>query len=211
MDYQEMYQQQAQQQNNPPAPAKKPSPKELFEKYKKQIIAGGVVVLALIVVLIIWLCSAFGSTHGEVPELDTRKAKNALNDAGYSVTIKYETSYEGLDIVSIEEYLFACDDSYENYIYIVTFKDDTSAKQAYTFFKDTLESSKKASESMLPFINHTLDTYSYKMTSSQIDEYKEMLNEIEESTKTYNNISIGVSGNVFWFGTNDAAKDSKGK
>lgn len=206
MDYQEMYQQQAQQQNNPPAPAKKPSPKELFEKYKKQIITGGVVVLALIVVLIIWLCSAFGSTHGEVPELDLRKAEKALKAADYSVTIETEDLEIGL-----KEEFYAWDEHYNNTLTISVYEDEKLAEKAYEAAKMKIDHTIEEAKLTISTAEFMLEKYSNELSSREIDTYKESIKELKETIEKYEESYVyGRRGNIIWAGTVNAAKDSKG-
>ena len=158
--------------------------------------------LALIIVSIFSFASC--SLFAAKPEFDLDDAKDALEDADY--TVIYE---DDLDTPGIKEYLRAYD-SKDNSLTIIVFEDAKLANLAYQQQKLEFEYDKDELELEIKANEHRLDKYEDDLDSADIDSIEDDIKDMNKELKEMKDYVIGKSGKTIWYGTKDAIKDSKG-
>ncbi|MBR2431308.1 MAG: hypothetical protein IKB23_00140 [Clostridia bacterium] len=153
--------------------------------------------LLLLVAMTLTMVSCAGR-----PKLNIDKAKDNLEDNGYIVV-----TYDDLTI-GVEEVLSASngDDS----LYIGKFDTAKMAKLEYNQLKEKYDYEIKALKLEIKEVKYILKKYKNELKSDEIDYYedrlKDLQEELEEMKKDY---VFGISGKTVWYGTADAAKDSR--
>ena len=104
-------------------------------------------IISLILVCAFVIGMALTLVSCGAPKKDPKKAKEALEDNGYSVTLLENESLSVINTKGLEAYIFAYDEGDEQ-IYIYYFEDKASAKEAYESFEEEYKSLKAAYESV---------------------------------------------------------------
>ena len=161
-------------------------------------------VLCLVTVL---MCVLALASCGAKPELDLETAAENLEDNDYEV---YFSDDEDELEPNVSAKLSASDGD-ENSIYIVTYKDSKSASIAFDELKLQIDYEKKSTENKIKELENLLKKYEDDFEDDDEieeieDEIKDLEKELEEFDEKY---CYGKSGKTVWYGTNDAAKDSK--
>ena len=155
-----------------------------------------VLLLALVCVLGLVAC-------GTAPETDLEDAKDALEDAGYEVYYDDDIEEPGM-----EESLSANDD--DEYIRIYRFEKASTAKLYYETLKLEHEYELKRMKAELKLMKHMLSKYEDDLDRSEVKEFEDEIEDLEEDIEEFKDeYVIGRRGKVVWYGTKQAAKDSK--
>ena len=155
----------------------------------------------------VFVLASCGGNQGTKPELDIEKAAENLEDNDYEV---YFSDDEDELEPNVSAKLSASDGD-ENSIYIVTYKDSKSASIAFDELKLQIDYEKKSTENKIKELENLLKKYEDDFEDDDEieeieDEIKDLEKELEEFDEKY---CYGKSGKTVWYGTNDAAKDSK--
>lgn len=179
--------------------------KSWVTKNKKLLI--GVVLSVVVITIILSICLNTCTYHGIKPELDLKDAERNLEDNDYYVTITDDKD----DLApGIEEELSAKSNDYDDYIVIVVYEDAAYAKIVYKHLKHLIESEIEELKIQIKTIEYALKHYDNDLTSKEIDELEDELKELKEELENCEETYIyGRSGNVVWYGTTNAAEDSK--
>ena len=161
---------------------------------------------ALVMLMLATFCSC--SLFTPKPETDFSDAKKALENAGYTATVglsDYDADY------AIKNKLYASKDAgdYE-YIYIIEFKDSTTAKKYYKRMQMSDKIDIMEEETEIDFYKHILKKYKKDLTSSEIEDLEEDIEDWKEDLKEYKKEYVsGRSGNFVWYGTKNAIEATK--
>lgn len=143
---------------------------------------------------------------GAKPELDLDDAADALEDADYSVSFKDDE-----DDPSVDEALYARSDDYDDYVYIVVYKDTKTAKLAYKELKLDQDQEKESLELEIKYYEHILNKYEDDMDSDEVDDYEDKLKDLKKELEKLEDgeIVYGRSGKTVWYGTKKAIEATK--
>lgn len=177
--------------------------KEWILNHKKITIGIAAGVVAVIIAIIV--CVNVFSHHGIKPQLNIDDAKDALEDADYSVS--YTDDEDDLAI-GVKERLYAYND--DDYISIVVYEDAAYAKKQYEAAKIEFEAEIDLIKNSISILEYQLNHYEDDLSSDEIDDIEDEIKELEERLEEYDEeIVHGRSGNIVWYGTKNAAEDSK--
>ena len=156
------------------------------------------------------------------PELDFDDAKDALEDAGYYVSIERGTDETG--DVTIDRTLQASKSESDDFLYIVVYNDVKSAKISYEALKLEMEEDLaeaeaeiemyelqiKALKTKLRKYDDELKSDEIKALEKQIETYEDKIKDLKEDIKeSKNELVFGRSGKYVWYGDAKAIEDSK--
>ena len=143
------------------------------------------------------------------PNLDLEKAKTKLEEAEYDeVTLvdKKESLEPGV-AKYLRAYKDGGEDTDDQYIYIVEYKDKKLAKLYYEETKAQLEYQIEALKAEIEIMEMTLELYESEMDSKDIDELKDEIKDCKKELTDYEeNYTIGIDGCFVWYGTIKAAE-----
>lgn len=164
--------------------------------------------LAALLVLTMLVCTLALTSCGAKPELDLDDAKDALEDAKYTVMV--EDDKDNLDMPGLVEMLSARDEDGENYLYIYVFDNTKTAKLFYEQMKLQYDAEVEITELEIKYYEHVLDKYEDDLESDEIDEYKDEIKELKKDLEeTKDEHCYGRSGKTVWVGTKKAVEASK--
>lgn len=169
------------------------------------------IIISLLVVCMLASCivvfASCNKASSVKPELDLEEAKDALEDEDYMV--QYSDDEDDLG-VGVKESLAAYNED-DDGLYIIVYADSKLANLAYEEVKAEYDVEVESIKREIKQLEHILDKYEDDLDSDEVDEYedkiKELKKELEEMEEDY---TFGKSGKTVWYGTVDAAKDSKG-
>ena len=171
-----------------------------------------------IAAIIITLCafslvSCSEIIKGDTPQLDLNAASANLKKAGYTVNREVDkdtTVPPGVDEI-FSATLSHYDDEYEEYLTVVVFRDEDSAKKYFELIVDVNNKQLKVYEKEINWIEHVLGTYEYDLSAKEIVDYKEELEALRESHEYLkHHLCYGIKDCVVWEGTALAVRSSKG-
>jgi hypothetical protein len=170
---------------------KKPTWGKRREQQMKKILS-----ILLVIATMLTVCMSLVACHGPKPNLNLDKAKKNLKKNDYYVEIcdgdEWDDFYEGG--LMIEEVLYAEDDG-DNYLVIYKCKTVRDAKLLYKLEANVSTWAK--------YKKYVLKKFGDDMEKDDRKSLEEFIENDEESV-------WGRSGKYVWYGTKDAAKDSKG-
>ncbi len=141
------------------------------------------------------------------PELDLEDAKNALEDEDYLVV--YVDDEDDLD-VGMKESLYAYNDD-EDGLYIIVYADSKLATWAYEELKAEYDAEVDELKREIDKLEHILDKYEDDLDSDEVDDYEDEIKDLKKDLKKMEEeYTFGKSGSTVWYGTANAAEDSKG-
>lgn len=153
--------------------------------------------LLLLVAMMLTMVSCAGR-----PKLNIDKAKDNLEDNGYFVMTYDDPT------IGVNEVLSASngDDS----LYIGKFDTAKMAKIAYNQLKEKYDYEVKALKLEIKEVKYILRKYKNELKSAEIDSYEDKLKDLQEELEDLKKDYVfGISGKTVWYGTVDAAKDSR--
>ena len=155
----------------------------------------------------------FASCFGAKPEMDFAKIEEKYKD-NEDVYVNYVKDADKLDAnveekISVTKKIGSGDDVDSVYLSITRYKDTKSAKLAYEQLKISQDASKQLYKNYLKEAQYILDNYSDKLSSDEIDSYKEDIKEYEDALEKIENSTFGRSGKVVWSGDKDLIKETK--
>ena len=141
------------------------------------------------------------------PKTDLTKAAANLEACGYTVTLS--TTDNGVGIVKRLYASKVVGDKTE-YISMTEWETAKLAKFDHKENKLEYEEELEYGELGLEYAEYMVKKYSHKLTSDELDNYKEALNEGEKEMKEFKeDYSFGRKGKVTWYGTKNAIKATK--
>ena len=153
----------------------------------------------LVLATMLAMCVSLVACGGPKPQLDLKKAGKALEKNGYYVSITDGEDFWWEELgYALEGTLYASEEDGDNYIRIYEFKTAKAAKLYYNYIKMDYgkgSASYKAGKRLL-------NKYGKDMDKEDRKDLEDYLEEMEEEI-------CGRSGRFVWYGTKDAAKDSK--
>ena len=157
--------------------------------------------VACLMVLTLTLASC-----GATPKFDLEKAAENLERRDYWVN--YEEDYDDEDEPQIKEYLSAHDG--DQSITIIKFNDLRSAKLYYKIMKIEYEAELKELKLGLKAYRWAKIRYAGKLDSDQKEDLQEEIDELkDELEEGKKEITFGRIGNIVWYGSEEAIKDTK--
>lgn len=162
---------------------------------------------ALLALVMLVGCVAVFASCAAKPQLDLEKAKDALEDADYTVYYSDESSDS---TPYIEATLRASDDDDEQ-ITIILFADAKTAKLYYEDLKLKHDMEIDELKLQIKTYKHILKKYEGELKSDDITELEDEIKDLEKELEEMKEEQVfGISGKVVWSGTEKAIKDSKG-
>ena len=161
--------------------------------------------LAICLILATLFCI---TSCGAKPKLNFEKAQKNLEDKDYMVMFSDDED----DLKpGMAAYLSASDGD-ENRLVMIEYKDLKSAKLAYKEYKLSIESKIEEKELEIKELKNILKKYDADLDSEAIDNCEDEIKELQDEIKDLKKETLyGRSGKIFWYGTKDAVKASKGK
>ena len=172
-------------------------------------------ILAIVLVLAILAgCAYFVIDYfASKPNIDDLEAaKTNLEDAEYTVIHMTKDGLSGALLPDgVVEMLSASKDNDDNDgIVIMILESDELAKIRYNELKAQFEYSKKIAQIRIDEIKYTMEHDKAELSEDELKEMSEELDDLKEELKDINSFSLGRSGATIWYGTRNAAKDSRG-
>ncbi len=158
--------------------------------------------IACTLVLTLASCSLFKPK----PKTDLEKAAQNLEAAGYTVTLSTKDNDVG---VAKTLYAFKEVGDTQEFIYMTEWETTKMAKLDHKSNKLDYEEEVEWTELELEVAEYMVEEYSHKLTSEELDGYKNNIKECEEYLEQYEDISYGRKGKVTWCGTENAIKATK--
>ena len=153
-------------------------------------------VLVLATMLSITSCSMIAT-------LQLDKAKQKLRDNEYSISIAYDNYLEEGVVEKLEAHKNG------DYITITKYKNFKHANLVYKAKKHEYEAAMKYIELQIETAEYVLKTYKEDLSASEIANYSQLIKDLNSQIdQLQKSISFGISGNIIWSGTLDAAKDA---
>ena len=167
--------------------------------------------LLLVVGCVIGL-SACGFASGNAsfsnfkPELKLEKAETRLKDEGYNVVVQDSSEYGVKTIFQASKQSSNGTDT----LYIIECESSKMAQLTYDVMLASYQSRVDSTQAQYDLLSYQLKTYRDELKRTEIDELEDQIEQYEEELEEYaEDFTAGVSGKFVWFGTVDAAKDSK--
>lgn len=152
----------------------------------------------LVLVTMLAMCMSLVACGLKKPNLDFEDAAKNLERKGYNVVLIYEDGYGSHIGYAIKNYISASEEDGDNYIYIYEFKTAKAARLYYNFIK--MDYGKGSA--IYKFYKRLLRKYGDDMEREDRKDLEDYIEEMEEEV-------CGRSGKYVWYGTKDAAKDTK--
>lgn len=166
--------------------------------------------LAVLLVLTMLVGTLALTSCGAKPELDLDDAKDALEDAEYTVMVEDDKDTLKEMIPGLVEMLSARDKDGDNTIYIYVFDNAKTAKLFYQQMTVSRDQEIEEKELMIKFYEHILDTYENDLSSDEISEYEDELKELKKDLEeSKDEFCYGRSGKTVWYGTEKAVEATK--
>ncbi len=178
-------------------------------------------ILALSLVLIMTVVM-LASCGGPSPELDMKKAADALEDDKWDV-VKHEKGDDARTLASsylragasegVKEILYAIEDTedYDTMLVIITFDSSAQANTVYDYLKKQKDMSLEQTKATLEYYKNLLKNFEDDLDNDDIDELEDDIKDLEEAIEEYADENIlGKNGATIWIGTKDAIEASKG-
>lgn len=186
-----------------------------IKEHKKLIITIASILVVVIVATIIAVsllnpnnASIIADHYGETPNTKFSSAKDALESANYFVT--YENDDENLE-AGVDKSLIATYfdlERGEDFLYITAYEDIAYAKLAYEALARNYISAIEEIKTEISIVNYKLEHYEDELTSNEISKLRIELEDLNKRLRNAEEHVLGRSGNIVWYGTEEAAEDS---